>query len=78
MTGYGTYRFADGMTYEGVMRDDRPCGEGTARYRNGGVYEGRWKDGFCEVGETYCWLAAFNSPYANVLVLPCTAGVPKM
>ncbi|CAN0092238.1 unnamed protein product, partial [Laminaria digitata] len=49
MHGYGTYRFADGMTYEGVMRDNWPSGEGTARYSNGGVFVGGWKDGKYEV-----------------------------
>ncbi|CAM9687913.1 unnamed protein product [Ectocarpus sp. 13 AM-2016] len=45
MNGFGTYRFADGATYEGVMRNSWPNGEGTSRYANGGVYVGRWKDG---------------------------------
>lgn len=49
MHGFGTYRFADGMIYEGVMRDNWPCGEGTARYPNGGVYIGRWKEGKYQV-----------------------------
>lgn len=49
MHGFGTYRFADGATYEGVMQDDWPNGEGTARYPNGGVYVGRWKNGKYEV-----------------------------
>lgn len=49
MHGFGTYRFADGATYEGVMRDNWPNGEGTARYSNGGVYVGRWRDGKYEV-----------------------------
>lgn len=49
MNGFGTYRFADGATYEGVMQDDWPDGEGTARYPNGGVYVGRWKNGKYEV-----------------------------
>lgn len=49
MSGFGTYRFADGATYEGVMRDNWPDGEGTARYANGGVYVGRWKKGKYEV-----------------------------
>lgn len=49
MHGYGTYRFADGMVYEGVMRNNWPCGEGTAQYRNGTVYEGGWNDGKYEV-----------------------------
>lgn len=49
MAGFGTYRFADGATYEGVMQDDWPNGEGTARYSNGGVYVGRWRNGKYEV-----------------------------
>lgn len=49
MHGYGTYRFADGMTYEGGMRDNWPSGEGTAHYSNGGAYVGSWKDGKYEV-----------------------------
>lgn len=49
MSGYGTYRFADGSTYDGVMRDNWPDGEGTARYANGGTYVGRWKGGKYEV-----------------------------
>lgn len=49
MHGYGTYKFADGMTYKGIMRDNWPCGEGTAYYPNGGMYVGRWKDGKYEV-----------------------------
>lgn len=49
MHGFGTYRFADGATYEGIMRNSWPNGEGTSRYANGGVYVGRWKDGKHEV-----------------------------
>ncbi len=49
MSGFGTYRFADGATYEGVMRNNWADGEGTARYTNGGVYVGRWKKGKYEV-----------------------------
>lgn len=51
MRGYGKYHFADGMTYEGIMHDDWPCGEGRARYPNESVYEGTWKNGMCEVME---------------------------
>lgn len=49
MSGYGKYLFADGMTYEGILRNDWPCGEGTALYPNGAVYQGGWKNGLCEV-----------------------------
>lgn len=51
MHGYGTYQFADGMTYEGVMRDNWPNGHGTAHYSSGGVFVGGWKDGKYEVSD---------------------------
>ncbi|CAM9134686.1 unnamed protein product [Ascophyllum nodosum] len=45
MSGFGVYRFTDGFTFEGMMRNNWPFGEGIAHYANGGCYAGRWLDG---------------------------------
>ena len=49
MSGFGVYRFTDGFTFEGIMRNNWPFGEGIAHYANGGCYAGRWLDGKYEV-----------------------------
>jgi hypothetical protein len=51
MNGGGTYKFADGMFYEGGFVNNRPHGKGKATYSSGTVYEGEWVDGFpCGAG----------------------------
>lgn len=45
-TGSGKYRHADGRTYEGHYRDDRPHGYGVLKASNGSViYDGQWEWG---------------------------------
>jgi len=46
MVGAGTYKFADGLTYEGTFVSNRPNGIGKASYSSGTTYDGEWLEGY--------------------------------
>lgn len=45
INGYGIYRFADGLTYEGYMRNGKFHGCGTLTFPSGNVISGVWVHG---------------------------------
>jgi len=43
--GHGTETRADGTTYTGEWKDDKPNGQGALSFADGRRYTGEWKDG---------------------------------
>jgi hypothetical protein len=76
MEGEGTYKFADGLTYEGCFTRNRPNGIGKAIYSSGTTYEGEWLDGFPHGEGTMVY--AVGSKYEGIWLKGRRHGIGKL